>query len=60
MYLNFYGLKKHPSQTAPDPEFLYLSPTHQDALAKHNLIEILGESQTAHSIEKPAEEETQT
>ena len=33
MYLNFYNLKKHPFRITPDPEFLYLSPSHKEALA---------------------------
>lgn len=31
MYLTFYGLKKEPFHTTPDPNFLYLSPTHKEA-----------------------------
>jgi type II secretory pathway predicted ATPase ExeA len=33
MYLSFYGLRKQPFHITPDPEFLYLSPSHQEALA---------------------------
>jgi len=33
MYLNFYNLRKHPFHITPDPEFLYLSPSHKEALA---------------------------
>jgi general secretion pathway protein A len=33
MYLNFYGLKTQPFHITPDPEFLYLSPSHKEALA---------------------------
>lgn len=33
MYLSFYGLKKQPFRITPDPEFLYLSPSHKEALA---------------------------
>ena len=33
MYENFYRLKKAPFHITPDPEFLYLSPTHKEALA---------------------------
>ena len=33
MYLGFYGLKKQPFHITPDPEFLYLSPSHNEALA---------------------------
>ena len=32
MYLNFYRLHKKPFRLAPDPEFLYLSQQHKDAL----------------------------
>ena len=33
MYLSFYGLRKQPFHVTPDPEFLYLSPSHEKALA---------------------------
>jgi len=33
MYLSFYGLEKQPFHITPDPEFLYLSPSHREALA---------------------------
>lgn len=32
MYLDFYGLLKEPFHITPDPEFLYLSPSHKEAL----------------------------
>src|SRR5262245_40478404 len=32
-YLEFYGLSKEPFNVTPDPEFLYLSPSHREALA---------------------------
>ncbi len=32
MYLNFYNLKKEPFQVTPDPEFLFLSDGHKEAL----------------------------
>lgn len=32
MYQSFYGLKEMPFNITPDPNFLYLSPTHQEAL----------------------------
>jgi type II secretory pathway predicted ATPase ExeA len=32
MYLSFYQLKKEPFHITPDPEFLYLSPSHKQAL----------------------------
>lgn len=33
MYLNYYNFKKEPFQITPDPEFLFLSPSHKEALA---------------------------
>jgi len=33
MYQNFYLLKKEPFNITPDPEFLFLSPSHKEALA---------------------------
>jgi len=33
MYQDFFGLSEMPFNVTPDPKFLYLSPTHQDALA---------------------------
>jgi general secretion pathway protein A len=33
MYLNYYGFKREPFQITPDPEFLFLSPTHKEAMA---------------------------
>jgi len=33
MYLEYYNLSKEPFGVTPDPEFLYLSPTHKEALA---------------------------
>jgi general secretion pathway protein A len=32
MYANFYNLKKEPFHITPDPEFLFLSPSHKEAL----------------------------
>ena len=32
MYLTYYGLKKEPFHTTPDPSFLFLSPQHKEAL----------------------------
>ncbi|MRR05847.1 MAG: DUF2075 domain-containing protein [Deltaproteobacteria bacterium] len=32
MYANFYNLKKAPFHITPDPEFLFLSPSHKEAL----------------------------
>lgn len=33
MYQEFYGLREMPFNITPDPSFLFLSPTHQEALA---------------------------
>jgi general secretion pathway protein A len=33
MYRHFYGLKAKPFEITPDPNFLYLSPGHREALA---------------------------
>ena len=33
MYLNYFGLQAEPFSIAPDPQFLYLSERHQEALA---------------------------
>ena len=33
MYLNYFGLHTAPFSIAPDPQFLYLSERHQEALA---------------------------
>ncbi len=32
MYLEYYGLREMPFHITPDPKFLFLSPTHQEAL----------------------------
>ena len=32
MYQSFYGFKEMPFNITPDPRFLYLSPTHMEAL----------------------------
>jgi len=32
MYQNYYHLKKEPFHITPDPEFLFLSPSHKEAL----------------------------
>jgi type II secretory pathway predicted ATPase ExeA len=34
MYLSFYGLKEKPFNATPDPNFLYLTPGHREALAQ--------------------------
>lgn len=33
MYLNYYNIKKEPFHITPDPEFLYMSPSHKEAMA---------------------------
>jgi len=33
MYLNYFDLKKEPFNITPDPELLFLSPSHKEALA---------------------------
>ncbi len=32
MYLAYYGLQREPFHTTPDPHFLFLSPSHKEAL----------------------------
>jgi len=34
MYLDFFGLKQPPFSVTPDPDFLYLTPGHREALAQ--------------------------
>lgn len=34
MYLSFYGLDQHPFNATPDPRFLFLTPSHREALAQ--------------------------
>jgi general secretion pathway protein A len=51
MYLDYYQLEKYPFHVTPDPEFLFLGPSHREALAsviygveeKKGFIAILGE-----------------
>lgn len=51
MYQRFYGLTKKPFHTTPDPDFLYLSPSHKQALGtimygieqRKGFIAVLGE-----------------
>jgi len=33
MYEQFYGLRENPFSVTPDPRFLFMSPSHRDALA---------------------------
>ena len=33
MFLDFYNLKEQPFGVTPDSSYLYLSPTHREALA---------------------------
>ncbi|MCW5550493.1 MAG: AAA family ATPase [Opitutaceae bacterium] len=44
MYQSFYGFKEMPFNITPDPKFLYLSPTHQEALQhlKYGVVEKKG------------------
>ncbi len=34
LYANFYNLQREPFSLSPDPAFLYLSPTHREAVAQ--------------------------
>lgn len=34
MYLEYWGLKKCPFENTPDPEFMYYSSEHQEALVR--------------------------
>jgi general secretion pathway protein A len=34
VYSNFYGLAERPFNTTPDPRFLFLAPSHREALAQ--------------------------
>lgn len=51
MYLNYFKMKKSPFNVTPDPEFLFLSPSHKEALAaviygveqKKGFVAIIGE-----------------
>lgn len=44
MYENFYGLKEKPFQIIPNPSYLYMSPTHENALTylEYGLMENVG------------------
>jgi general secretion pathway protein A len=44
MYENFYGLKEKPFQITPNPDYLYLSPVHENALTylEYGLMENVG------------------
>ena len=33
MYLKFFGFREQPFGVTPDPRFLYLSPSHREAMA---------------------------
>ncbi len=58
MNLQFYGLKEEPFHVTPDPEFLYLSPTHNEALLllirgveqRMGLVVLTGESGVGKTI----------
>jgi len=51
MYLNFYNMAKAPFHITPDPEFLFLSPSHKEALgaliycieARKGFVSVIGE-----------------
>lgn len=45
MYKSFYGFRERPFSKTPDPRFLYLSRSHQEALAR--LMYVLEERETA-------------
>ena len=34
MYLEYWGLQKFPFENVPDPEFMYYSSEHEEALAR--------------------------
>lgn len=34
MYLEYWGLKRFPFENVPDPDFMYYSPEHEEALAR--------------------------
>ena len=38
MYLNFFGFAEEPFSFTPDPHFLYLSPSHKEALSAMNSV----------------------
>ena len=44
MYKNFYDLKEKPFQITPNPDYLYLSPIHENALTylEYGLMENVG------------------
>jgi general secretion pathway protein A len=44
MYEKFYGLKEKPFQIVPNPSYLYMSPTHENALTylEYGLMENVG------------------
>jgi general secretion pathway protein A len=58
MDLQFFGLKEEPFHVTPDPEFLYLSPTHKEALSllirgvdqRMGLVLLTGESGVGKTI----------
>ena len=35
MYLAYWGLQKYPFENVPDPEFMYYSSEHEEALARY-------------------------
>ena len=58
MYMNFYQLSEGPFGITPDPKFLYLSPSHREALAtmvygcnqRKGFISVIGEVGTGKTI----------
>ena len=58
MYLDFFGLKEPPFRLNPDPRFLYLSASHEEALRaivygvhqREGLLSLVGEAGTGKTI----------
>lgn len=34
MYLEYWGFQKYPFENVPDPEFMFYSPEHKEALTR--------------------------
>ncbi|MCP4549086.1 MAG: AAA family ATPase [bacterium] len=73
MYLEYFGLKEKPFNVTPDPHFLYMSPSHQEAFAnllygvreRKGFIMVTGEVGTGkttllHNLLNSLEDEIQT
>ena len=41
IYLRFFGLERDPFGTTPDPDFLYLTHGHREALAQLTLLQLV-------------------